>query len=303
MVLLKNKFIFAAVFLMSVSCALFAAERPIVTDISASSGTGKFITITWTLPLKPEQPVTSLLVFRDIKPIASYSQLGSLKPATSLNSSSTSWSDQVENYIDYYYAVIAVIGSGQYNIIIPSMNATVNGAHRRFLPQKIPTDTSASAKEKLYPQGTMRETPLPYIDLVEGMNTSGSDIGKQAREQAELLGEKKSGQQMKLLDVYIFEEDLISPEAGDDYFLFDALKSTFIRKKYKESAATLRKLLGTNRSENVTKRAKFYLAESYYFSGNYQEAVKTFLAVSDKYPALTKKWIDSSLDLMAAPVQ
>ncbi|MFA6856141.1 MAG: hypothetical protein WCR31_02930 [Treponema sp.] len=303
MVLLKNKFISAAIFVFSVSCALFAAGRPIVTDISASAGTGRFINVSWILPSKPEQVVTSLLVFRDIKPIASYSQLAALKPVTSLSGSSSSWSDQIENYIDYYYAVIAVTGSGQYNIIIPSMNATVNGVHRKLPPQKAAADISESAKEKLYPQGTMRETPLPYIDLVEGMNTTNSDIGKQAREQAELLAGKNTWQQTKLLDVYIFEEDLISPEGGDDYFLFDALKTTFIRKRYKESVTVLRKLLGTNRSESVTKRAKFYLGESYYFSGNYQEAVKTFLADSDAYPVLTKEWVDSSLDLMVVPVQ
>jgi uncharacterized ParB-like nuclease family protein len=284
-------------------CGLYAAGRPVVTDISASAGTGKFISIFWVLPSKTEQTVTSLLVFRDVEPIASYSQLAELKPAAVLSGSDTGWADPVESYTDYYYAVIAVTGSGPYTIIIPSMNATVNGVHRKLPVQNAAADTSASAKEKLYPQGTMRETPLPSIDLLEKTDAAVPVMGKQAREQAGLLAGNAAAPDAKPLDVYIFEEDLISPDGGDDYFLFDALKTTFIRKKYTESAAALTKLLGTNRSESVTGRAEFYLGESYYFSGNYQEAVKTFLTVSGTYPVLTKKWIDSALDFMALPAQ
>ncbi|HAH60582.1 MAG TPA: hypothetical protein DCL73_00625 [Treponema sp.] len=301
----KNRLIPAVLFLFCFSRTLFAAGRPVVTNISASAGTGKLINVSWTLPSKPEQPVTSLIVFRDVKPIASYSQLAALEPAATLGGGDTGWSDSAADYADYYYAVIAVTGSGRYDIIIPSMNATVNGAHRKLPQQNAAADTSASAKEKLYPQGTMRETPLPYVDLLEGTNTSGTHMGKQAQDQAKLLAgntaEYAAAKKAKPLDVYVFEEDLVSPDGGDDYFLFDALRTTFIRKKYTESAAALNKLLGTNRSEGVTRRAKFYLGESYYFSGNYQEAVKTFLTVSDVYPVLTKKWIDSSLDFMNIP--
>lgn len=284
------------------SLSAAAADRPIVTDISAAAGNGKFIAVSWILP-EPEPDVTSLLVFRDTQPIASYSQLAELTPAAVLDSRKTGWEDAVTDYIDYYYAVIAVTGKKRYDIIIPSMNATVNGAHLKLSPKKAAPDVDASAAERLYPEGNMRETPLPYIDLIEGMYTAGTDMGKPAREEAKLLAGKSGVQKEEPLDPYIFEEDLISPDGGDDYFLFDVLKTTFIRRKYGDSAASLGKLLGTNRSEGVTRRAKFYLGESYYFSGRYSDAVKTFLTVSDDYPSLTKKWIDSSLDFMTLSAQ
>jgi hypothetical protein len=288
----------AALFFVSFSAA--AADRPIVTDISAAAGKGKFITVSWILP---KTEVTSLLIFRDTQPIASYSQLAGLTPAAVLDSKNTGWMDTVTDYIDYYYAVIAVTGQKRYDIIIPSMNATVNGAHLKISPKKAAPDVDASAAERLYPEGNMRETPLPYIDLIEGMYTTGTDMGKPARDQAKQLAGKSGGQKAGPLDPYIFEEDLISPDGGDDYFLFDVLKTTFIRKKYDDSAAALGKLLGTNRSEGVTRRAKFYLGESYYFRGRYSDAVKIFLSISDEYPALTKKWIDSSLDFMTLSAQ
>jgi len=288
--------------LIFVSFSATAAGRPIVTDISAEAGNGKFITVSWILP-ETEQEITSLLVFQDTQPVASYSQLAGLTPAAVLDSSNTGWTDKVTDYTDYYYAVIAVTGQKRYDIIIPSMNATVNGAHLKLSPKKAAPDVDASAAEKLYPEGNMRETPLPYIDLIEGMYTTGTDMGQDARAQANLLAGKSGGQKAEPLDPYIFEEDLISPDGGDDYFLFDVLKTTFIRKKYGDSAAALGKLLGTNRSEGVTKRAKFYLGESYYFSGRYSDAVKTFLSVSDEYPSLSKRWIDSSLDFMTLSAQ
>jgi opacity protein-like surface antigen len=290
----------AVLILASFSAA--AAARPIVTDISAAEGNGKFIAVSWILP-ETESEVTALLVFRDTQPIASYSQLAGLTPAAVLDSKNTDWEDAVTDYIDYYYAVIAVTGRKRYDIIIPSMNATVNGAHLKLSPKKAAPDVDASASERLYPEGNMRETPLPYIDLIEGMYTAGTDMGKQTREEAKQLAGKSCGQKAEPLDPYIFEEDLISPDGGDDYFLFDVLKTTFIRKKYDDSAAALGKLLGTNRSEGVTRRAKFYLGESYYFSGRYSDAVKTFLTVSDDYSSLSKKWIDSSLDFMTLSAQ
>jgi hypothetical protein len=302
MVPLKNKLISAAL-LFFAGAAAFAAPRPVVTNISAAAGTGKYISVSWTLPQNSDSVITSLLIFRDLKPIASYSQLSELKPAAELTAGDTGWVDSAEDYADYYYAVIAVTGRGRYDIIIPSMNATVNGVHRKLRAQDAAADASASAKEKLYPQGTMRETPLPSIDLLEEMNAPSADIGKDARDQAALLAGTRSPKKTQTLDVYVFEDDLVSPDGGDDYFLFDALRTTFIRKKYAESVSVLKKLLGTNRSENVVHRATFYLGESYYFNGNYAEAVKTFLTVSDTYPVLAKKWIDSSLDFMALPVQ
>ena len=88
-------------------------------------------------------------------------------------------------------------------------------------------------------------------------------MGRSARAQARLLA--GSAETMhKMLSPYVFEEDLISPDGGDDYLLFDVLKTTFIKRKY-------------------------------------ADAVNAFLYAADAYPSLAKKWIDSSLDFMQLP--
>ena len=292
--------VITAVFI-SASFAAFASERPIVTGIKAEAGSAKRISVTWTPPRNPEPAGTSLAVFRTEEPVASFSQIASLDPIAQLAKDSASFADSVPDYKDYYYAVVAVTEKGRYDIVIPSVNATVNGVHARLPKKNAAKDTSASAREKLYPEGAVRETPLPYIDLIESVNENKrTAMSKSTREQARLL----SGSAEKTrepLSLYVFEEDLISPDGGDDYLLFDVLKTTFIKRKYKEAQTELLRLLATNRSDAVTSRAFFYLGESYYFGGNYADAVNAFLHVTGDYPALAKKWIDSSLDFMQLP--
>ena len=292
--------VITAVFI-SVSFAAFASERPIVTGIKAEAGSAKRISVTWTPPENPEPAVTALVVFRTEEPAASFSQIASLEPVAELIKDSASFTDSVSDYKDYYYTVVAVTEKGRYDIVISSVNATVNGVHARIPRKNAAKDTSASAREKLYPEGVLRETPLPYIDLIESVNENKrTAMSKNALMQARLLAGSAETARTPLLP-YVFEEDLISPDGGDDYLLFDVLKTTFIKRKYKDAETELLRLLATNRNEAVTSRARFYLGESYYFSGNYADAVNAFLYVIGDYPALAKKWIDSSLDFMQLP--
>lgn len=293
--------IVTGIFFLSAALPFFASERPIVTGIKAEAGSGKRIFLTWTPPRNPEPAVTSLAVFRTEEPAAFFSDPDSLVPIAKLAKDSASFTDNVPDYKDYYYAVIALTEKGRYDIVIPSVNATVNGVRPRLPRKNAAKDTSASVQEKLYPEGAVRETPLPYIDLIESVNENKrTAMGRSARAQARLLA--GSAETMhKMLSPYVFEEDLISPDGGDDYLLFDVLKTTFIKRKYADAETELLRLLATNRSEAVTSRARFYLGESYYFRGNYADAVNAFLYAADAYPSLAKKWIDSSLDFMQLP--
>ena len=100
----------------------------------------------------------------------------------------------------------------------------------------------------------------------------------------------------EILTPYFFEEDLVSPDGGDDYILFDILKNTFVQRKYSEADAQLKKLVKRNISESVQNRAYFYIGESEYFLGNYEEAVKAFIQVSHVYPLQTYRWINACMD-------
>ena len=286
----KSIFIFAALF--SFFCPLVFSQRPIVQDIQAIAGNTNKINILWNLPTNPEKEITQILVYRDLSPISSYSQLQNLSPIAQLLPILTSYTDTVSDYKDYFYAVICVTDE-PYDIIMMSINSTVTGAH-------IPTGFTLSAppaqekEEKFYPQGSLREIPLPYLDYIDGIEKKYLVSEELAKASLEFgIDNKKTTPR---LAVHIFENDLISPDGGDDFLLFEVLKTTFIQKKYEEAISELEKLTGTNISTDTRSRAYFYLGESFYMLGRYEKAIKTFVKVENEYPELCKQWIDNSLD-------
>ena len=118
-----------------------------------------------------------------------------------------------------------------------------------------------------------------------------------AKASARNLGDMPQAQSA-IRDSHIFEDDLISPDGGDDFLLFEILRTTFIQKNYAEAASELERFLNKNNSPAVENRARFYLGEAYYFMADYQTASKNFIMVYDIFPSAARKWLVSSLDMM-----
>ncbi len=297
---MKKNILFLTIFTVF-SSFLFAFDRPIVKNISAIPGKINTITISWTLPESPKPEISTLKVYRTLKQIENFSELKDETPIATLESDSTGYTDQVPNYKDYFYTILAKCESKIQTEIIPSQNATVNGVHLSIPEVKSEKKQNLEKQQKAYPEGTLREKPLPYLDLIKKQNEKKVEMNLQAKSVAKNLGLENKTKIEKIKKPYVFEEDLISPEVGDDVLLFEILKDYFIQKKYTECQAQLSKLLRTNISESVLNRSTFYLGESYYFQENYEAAVKSFLKVYEIYPELSKKWISSSLDLLEIP--
>ncbi len=294
----KNTFLIIAQFF---AVFMLFAEQPILTDVNAVFSDSNKITITWSIPSSPRPEIEKILVYRSKKPIGTYSDICNDSPITVLSNIDTAWTDSVADFNDYYYAVIAQTAGRNYDIILPSINSTVNGVHVKIAQQKSYNEKKVEEEEKTLAQGTLREMPLPYLDLTGEKNKKKVNMNEETLFVAKELAGTKKASKTKNLAPYIFEEVLISPAGGDDYLLFDVLRTSFIKKEYKESSKQLSKLLETNLSETVTDRATFYLAQSFYFNSEYDKAVKTFILVYNKYPSLTKKWIDSSLEKYSIP--
>lgn len=266
-------------------------DEPIVNNIQANALKGTKINVTWQLPQTPNEEIKTLYLYRNTKPITSYTQILSLNPLAILEGLTTSYIDSVKDYNTYYYAIITFT-SKPYELILPSVNATVKGAQLIVPEPKIET-LQNKEEDKLYNQGTMRETPLPYIDFLEepSSNTTISDSVVQKTSSFSAPNIKKN----TTLLPYFFEEDLISPDGGEEYILFEILKNTFVQQEYKEAKRQLNLLVQRNISLNVLNRSYFYLGECEYFLGNYDSAVKYFVQVSQYFPLQTKKWINETL--------
>lgn len=285
---------FSIIGLLFFSFILFA-EKPIVRDIQAEAGKGNKINIFWTLPENPEKEISSFLIYRDTRQIASYAQIKNISPIAQIDSNFSGYTDLVKDYNDYFYCVLAVTkdSSVPYDLILLSFNSTVKGVHISMNTQQ--KEPQKQEKEKLYYEGTLRETPLPFIDIVENSLQPEPTVSEEAAFAAQTLTNKTKKRE-PVLKPYIFEEDLISPDGGDDYLLFEILKQYFVHKNYDEAIVQLNKLAGTNIKDSTRSRVYFYIGECEYLTGEYEKAVKSFVKVQDIYPTLARKWINSSLD-------
>lgn len=285
---------FSIIGLLFFSFILFA-EKPIVRDIQAEAGKGNKINIFWTLPENPEKEISSFLIYRDTRQIASYAQIKNISPIAQIDSNFSGYTDLVKDYNDYFYCVLAVTkdSSVPYDLILLSFNSTVKGVHISMNTQQ--KEPQKKEQEKLYYEGTLRETPLPFIDIVENSLQPEPTVSEEAAFAAQTLTNKTKKRE-PVLKPYIFEEDLISPDGGDDYLLFEILKQYFVHKNYDEAIVQLNKLAGTNIKDSTRSRVYFYIGECEYLTGEYEKAVKSFVKVQDIYPTLARKWINSSLD-------
>lgn len=285
---------FSILGLLFFSFILFA-EKPIVRDIQAEAGKGNKINIFWTLPENPEKEISSFFIYRDTRQIASYAQIKNISPIAQIDSIFSGYTDLVKDYNDYFYCVLAVTkdSSVPYDLILLSFNSTVKGVHISMNTQQ--KEPQKKEQEKLYYEGTLRETPLPFIDIVENSLQPEPTVSEEAAFAAQTLTNKNKKRD-PVLKPYIFEEDLISPDGGDDYLLFEILKQYFVHKNYDEAIVQLNKLAGTNIKDSTRSRVYFYIGECEYLTGEYEKAVKSFVKVQDIYPTLARKWINSSLD-------
>ena len=285
---------FSIIGLLFFSFILFA-EKPIVRDIQAEAGKGNKINIFWTLPENPEKEISSFFIYRDTRQIASYAQIKNISPIAQIDSNFSGYTDLVKDYNDYFYCVLAVTkdSSVPYDLILLSFNSTVKGVHISMNTQQ--KEPQKPEQEKLYYEGTLRETPLPFIDIVENSLQPEPIVSEEAAFAAQTLTNKTKKRE-PVLKPYIFEEDLISPDGGDDYLLFEILKQYFVHKNYDEAIVQLNKLAGTNIKDSTRSRVYFYIGECEYLTGEYEKAVKSFVKVQDIYPTLARKWINSSLD-------
>ena len=285
--------------ILAIAASLCAQNKPIVTDIQAVAAKGTRINIYWTLPQNPKPQITKLLIYRNTRPISSYNQLSSAYFVAELPAEACGYTDSVMDYNDYFYAVIAFTDR-PFDLILVSMNSTVDGVHL-IAPQQKDIEPKKKSDEKLYTDGTLRETPLPFINYVEGQGQGDTLISDEIAKSATQFSAYSSKSGRTPVSPYFFEEDLISPDSGDDFLLFEVLKNTFVQEKYEEAIVLLNKLNGTNISESVRNRVYFYIAEAYFFTGDFEEAAKAFVKVAHVYPLQTKIWMNYTLDRIAIP--
>lgn len=287
-------------FFLSASVLIHAqrvTSRPICTAITAQKAGINKIRLSWNLP--SDFNAASIAIFRSTTQIQQKSFISAEKPIAEVPAQTTSYVDNLKHFGDYYYALIARDKNGDlFNMLLPTVNATARAVS--LIPPDDYFEADAEPDEQYNP-GFLRELPLPYLDLISDLDIKATPMTEKAKDAGTELAGKYAVKKPKLLNPYVFEEDLVVSPEGDDFFLFESLKTYFIKKDYKGSVKDLRKFLEITRDPYVTTRAVFYLAQSQYYCKNYRKALELFLFVEDELPELSKKWIDSTLDFYRIP--
>lgn len=169
--------------------ALFAQGtdvRPVVKNITASHVADAQVRLSWRLP--QGFSAAAILIFKGTQPFSARQQVAALAPVAQVRPDSSFFVDRLADYNDYYYAVIAKNTDGTlYDVVLPSINATVTGIRARR-PESDDSEDTAVEPEKQYAAGQMRELPLPYLALMEGHHAPNPLRGDVLAAGAELAG-------------------------------------------------------------------------------------------------------------------
>lgn len=275
-----------------------------VTDISAQAS-GQNIVVTWELPGSDAMNNTdALIIYRSRQAFSSGSQLtDSLKLAT-ISTKERSFTDTTCGIYSWYYTVTVRYSDGSlYDLIIPTVNATVYPAGVSSTSEQAPTESASQTQgTTTISTGSIRETPLPYLHLFQDDPLPSEDIAPETLEEASLFG--LNAVSKNKVKPYIFQEDLNDDLTGDEYTLFTIIDTFFARNEWVAAEAELKKFLQTNKSDYITAKAQIYTGQVLFFQGKYRDALSYFMWAQKSYPgldAISKRWIQYSLDYFQLP--
>jgi hypothetical protein len=198
--------------------------------------------------------------------------------------------------LSYYYALVYEneISDGSIGIT-PGVNATTSAvtvyndkvSERALRPIPLPAMTLNNAM----PEGYF----LP--DAADSASLSGALSDALSENAAKTIRNTPVPEKAPLESrkPRIFTVDLQAPSGGEDSALFQILSESFVKRDWEKARTSLQHYLSLPRSQDVEARARFYLGQTLYFTGNYRGALFEFLAIKSTHPVEANMWIDSTL--------
>jgi hypothetical protein len=191
----------------------------------------------------------------------------------------------------WYYAVIyeEEISSGNMGIM-PGINATVTGV-------------SISSEQAV--EDSLRPIPLPMLALRNAVSEGFflpeviEQLPLSAQAENMLRDSRIAAKVPHVLRTpRVFVVDLESPSSGEESALFQIVNEQFCLLDWDGARVSLQHYLSLPRSRDVEARARFYLGQTLYYTGNYREALLQFLFIRSLHPVEANNWIDAILEAM-----
>jgi hypothetical protein len=238
-------------------------------------------------------PTRNLVLYRSVSPITKTRDL--LNAVLVEDGISSPFMDYPIPGIPYYYAVITEdeLVSGNMEIY-PGYNATVNA-----------TEISTQSRVGLGASPGIRAIPLPLISVHAVSPGSGYEdiptptpLSPEAARAVNSLGLRGVSPSLPQKTPRVFDQDLEPPSGGEEYALRSIVQGSFKNRDWPVCRDELLQYLSLPRAAATEGRARFYLAQAYYFTGSYREALFEFLSAQTAYPKETVDWIQASLTML-----
>jgi hypothetical protein len=205
--------------------------------------------------------------------------------------------------LSYYYALIYEdeISGGSMGIT-PGVNATTaavtvyggRAAERALRPMPLPAMTLNNALPESYflpdAPGSGALSGALSDTLSDALSDNAAKVIRNTH-----VPEKAPTEQRK---PRIFTVDLQAPSGGEDSALFQIISDSFVKRDWEKARTGLQHYLSLPRSKDIEARARFYLGQTLYFTGNYRGALFEFLAIRSAHPVEANMWIESTLAAM-----
>jgi hypothetical protein len=233
------------------------------------------------------------ILYRSVQPLRTAADL--LRAVIVQPEVRTPFTDYPVPGIPYYYAAVFEDDLIQGTVeIFPGRNATIQ-------PVEIPAGEDRIGLPG--PETSIRSMPLPLISIYKAVPGSDSyseipnpvPLGADA---AKAVGDiqKVSPPPPAPKKPRAFKRDLEPPAGGEESRLRTIVQGPFIQEDWQTAQTELLSYLSLPRSKLSEARARFYLGQAYYFSGNDREALFEFLMVQSHYPEEANDWIRAVLE-------
>jgi hypothetical protein len=251
-------------------------------------------------------PAKHAVVYRNIVPMMRLSDLLAAE-VTQLPGAVSPFIDTVQSGVPCYYAVVydEDLRAGT-AYIAPGYNATIYPA--MVVPGAAPMDRG-SAPLSPYPAsaGAMSASPLPAaplypeqgaggrLSLEAAAALAGTSFSTVPRAEKAVVPDEAS-----ITEPKIFSEEINQvPVGADDAQLQRIVQEFVLWRRWGEAADALRQFLLNSGNSAALSRARFYLGQSFYFSGAADKALTEFLAVQARFPEESAIWIRACLSKLS----
>jgi hypothetical protein len=283
--------------------------RANITGITATSS-GKGIEITFNAP----DPAKNAVLYRSIQPLRSFSDL--LTATVAALGVRSPYTDHVTPGVPYYYAVVYEddIRSG-HGEIFPGSNSTFipvevslnqapsvpaappAGSYAPYQQVQPPVNTAAAPSrlsEQPYNGGAWYSNGASGAYSGSRQNPNGINTYQTARPY-----QNQTDETLVLGEPRVFNRDMQTSNDPDDYRLSLIVQGPFMWRDWHTARTRLTEFIMDTSNGAAAERARFYLAQCWYFIGDIRMALSSFLKLQQVFPDETSLWIQASLNRIA----